>query len=141
EMTGVAAVLQRIEDQQVQPGQAPRRALAEGADVRAIGNSVDPEAQRDDIPMRLWQWFESNRPTSALDAERFVMADGMCLEDRWIGTARRSQKTIVECGQQAFHGRVIGMNVDEALGAKRIGAKIVNAVNMVRMRVRIDNGV
>lgn len=59
--------------------------------------------------------------------------------DRRIRTARRRLEAIAERLPQAQHRRLVGMDVDQVALLQHIAAQIVDAVNMVGMRVRVDD--
>src|SRR5690606_9274071 len=138
-MAGMAAILQRVDDEQLEPGQPRRRFRAEIADIGAIGKITDAEAQRNNAAMLLRQGFELNGAACPVNDERLAVLDQMSLEDRGIGAALGGLKTIAEAFEQPRLRRQVGMNIDQTAAIERVAANIVDAVNMISMGVGIDD--
>ncbi len=66
----------------------------------------------------------------------------MCaLQDRRIGTARRRLEAIAERLPQPLQRRLVGMDIDQPALLEHVAAQIVDAVDVVGMRMRVDDGV
>src|SRR5690606_29332417 len=113
--------------------------LREGTDIRAVCKGANTEAQRDYIAVDLGQRLKGEGTPLSFDYHREVMPDHMRLQNRRVRTARRCFETVAEALPQAGECRPVGMDVDEAPLCENEGAHVVDAANVVGMRVGIDH--
>jgi len=71
----------------------------------------------------------------------FQILDHDWQHDRRVIAARRRFQAVAECFPQPAHGELVGKDRHPAAGIVEIAAQIVDAVNMVGMRMRVEDSV
>src|SRR5690606_24118720 len=123
QMAWVRVVLQGIDDEQVEPAELRECRFGKSTDVGTIGQIADTEAERHDLAMELGQRPKDDRAALPVYHDRRVRLDGVALEDRRIGTARRRLKTVPESLQEAFKGLGVGKDVYSPALLDRVGSQ------------------
>ena len=128
-----------IDDPGVEPGEVGPGRRRGCRSVRQVGEVVDAEAERVDAPVPDPEWLERDRAARALDDEGAV--DRGEVEDRRIEAACRLDEDVGEAREQQLRG--LGVGPDRQAGAAVLdhGPQVVDAVQVVGMRVGVDDAV
>ena len=141
EMTGVRPMAKCIDDPQVEIGEKRQSSVRQTADIARIRGAADLETEGGDVAMNLEKRCELDPAARPIHLEGFLEDYRLALEDRRIEASRRRSETIAESFVEAGLGRIVGEDIDQFAVAMEIAAKIVDAVNMIGMRMGVDDAV
>ena len=108
-------------------------------DVGQVGEAADAEAERIDPAVLRRGTAEGDRSAGAVDGERPV--DRPEVEDRRIEAARRLHEDVGEARDQHLGGLGVGPDRQPAAAVVHDGPQVVDAVDMVGVRMGIDHAV
>src|SRR5690606_32979248 len=140
-MVGVRLVLQRVDDEHIKAFKLRQRIRPEIAHIGTIGERTDAEGQRVDQTVLLRQRQKGEWAPCSVDHKRLVVLNTMRREYRRVFAAFRRLETIEKAFSQPDHCGVIRIDVHALALYQNIAAQVVNAMDMVSMRMRVDGGI
>ncbi|MNV20057.1 hypothetical protein D3C71_1109430 [compost metagenome] len=142
EMARMPFILQRVDDQYVEPGKPLDALYRKIADIRAVSDVTDPETQRMNVAMGLHMRMEPDRSAGAVDHDLVVkIVDQNRRHDRRIISAGRRFQAIAETLADTLHRQRIGIDRYPVLLQENVATQVIDAVQMVGMGMRVENGV
>ena len=102
---------------------------------------AETEGQRHDVAVHLRQRLEGEGAPLSFHHEWPVMLDQMRLQDRRIRASGWRFETIAETLFQPLHRGAVGMDVHQAIPADHKGAQVIDAMDMIGMRMRVDHAI
>ena len=132
---------ERIDDPDVEAGKLPLGLRVEAAHIGRIGEAAEAEGERRDAAVELSDRQCGEGTPLPFDRHRLAGRDQMRVRERRIFAARRRREAIAEARLEPRHRGCIGVDIDAPLHVHDEAAEIVDAVDMVGMRMRVEHAV
>ncbi len=141
EVARMRRVAQGVHDEDVRAAHVALALLRQRADVGGVGETADPEAEAVDVAVPLAVGHQLDRAALPLDREADAGLDAVVDRDRRVVRARRGAEAVAEGLVQARGGRRVRVGRDAPAAVQHEGAQVVDAVDVVGVRMGVDDAV